>query len=543
MPRFPCPTLVLALLCTTPSLAQQGVPPATPYADAVKALDAYIARQVEQHKLPALSVALVDDQKVFWARGYGLADPKRKTPATAETVYRVGSVSKLFTDLAVMQLVERGALDLDESVTKYLPDFKPRNRFGKPITLRQLMTHRSGLVRESPVGNYFDPDGPSLEKTVRSLNDTDLVCEPGTKTKYSNAGIAVVGLVLEQTQKQPFAKYLQRTLLSSLDMHSTSFEPQPAITERLAKAIMWTYHGREFPAPTFELGMAPAGCMYSNVLDLSRFLGVLFAKGKRGEEAIVKPETLETMWTPQLAKAGTKVGFGLGFNVSQFQNRRRIGHTGAIYGFATDLSALPEDKLGVVVIASCDCANAVTTKIADIALSHLLAVKEKKPLPTIERTIPIDPKRVRELAGRYQGKSRSFDLIASAGRLYYLPAQGFRMELRQAGDDLVTEDRLGMGGKIHVTDKGLRIGKEDFTRIAASKPPAVPEKWRGLIGEYGWDHNTLFILEKDGKLHALIEWFFLYPLTEESENVFGFPPNLGLYHDEKLVLCHGSNDG
>ncbi len=536
MPRFLCSAVALVVVCAPPCLAEPGVPAAAPYAGAVKALDAFIARQVEERRLPALSVALVDDQKIVWAQGYGFTDPKRKTPATAETVYRVGSVSKLFTDLAVMQLVERGVLDLDEPVTKYLPDFKPRNPFKKAITLRQLMTHRAGLVRESPVGNYFDPDGPSLEKTVRSLNDTELVYEPGTKTKYSNAGIAVVGLVLETTQKQPFAKYLQRTLLSSLGMDSSSFEPQPAIMEKLAKAIMWNYQGREFPAPTFELGMAPAGCMYSTVLDLSRFLGVLFAKGKRGDEVIVKPETLETMWTPQFARAGTKEGFGLGFHVGRFHDRRRIGHTGAIYGFATDLSALPEDKLGVVVIASCDCANAVTTKIADVALEHLLAVKTKKPLPAIERTTPIDPRRVRELAGRYQGKTRSFDLIASAGRLYYLPALGFRVELRQAGDDLVAEDRLGMGAKMHVTDKGLQIGKETFTRVEVSKPADIPAKWRGLIGEYGWDHNTLYILEKDGKLHALIEWFFLYPLTEESENVYAFPPDVGLYHGEKLIF-------
>src|SRR5262249_9762046 len=153
----------LSLSCVWPALAQERVPPARPYTAAVKALDAFIARQVEQRKLPALSVALVDDQKVVWARGYGFRDPRTKTPADARTVYRVGSVSKLFTDLAVMQLVARGALDLDAPVTKYLPDFKPRSRFGKAITLRHLMAHRSGLVREPPVGNYFDPDQPSLE--------------------------------------------------------------------------------------------------------------------------------------------------------------------------------------------------------------------------------------------------------------------------------------------------------------------------------------------------------------------------------------------
>src|SRR5439155_10273285 len=144
-------------------------------------------------RLPALSIALVDDQRIVWARGFGFADPKAKKPATAETVYRVGSVSKLFTDIAIMRLVEQGKLDLDAPVTKYLPDFKPVNPYDKPITLRQLMTHRSGLVRESPVGHYFDPTEPTLAETVASLNKTELVYKPETKTKYSNAAIATAG--------------------------------------------------------------------------------------------------------------------------------------------------------------------------------------------------------------------------------------------------------------------------------------------------------------------------------------------------------------
>jgi serine beta-lactamase-like protein LACTB len=530
------PCLLFCITFPSAAPAQPAVAPAPSYADAVKRLDPVIADLVAHHRLPGLSVALVDDQKVVWARGYGFQDPKRKLPATPDTVYRVGSVSKLFTDLAVMQCVERGQLDLDAPVTRYLPGFRPRNPSGKPITLRHLMTHRSGLVRESPVGNYFDPEGPSLEQTVGSLNSTELVYAPGARTKYSNAGIAVVGLVLQKTQKQAFAPYLKKTLLAPLAMKSSSFEPEPAVVEKLAKAVMWTYHGREFPAPTFELGVAPAGCMYSTVLDLSRFLSALFDGGKAGGRRIVKSETLEKMWTPQFVKAGTKEGFGLGFMVSRFHGKRRVGHGGAIYGFATDVSALPDDKLGVVVIASCDCANAVTGHIAELALDHMLAVRDKKPLPAAAPTQPVGTKQLRELAGRYRGKDRSFDLVASAGKLYLQPDRGFRMELRRQGDALVSDDRLSVGLKLVPAERGLRIDKAVYNRADAELPAPVPARWRGLIGEYGWDHNTLYVLEKEGRLHALIEWFFLYPLKEESENVYAFPADAGLYHGEKLVF-------
>jgi serine beta-lactamase-like protein LACTB len=501
------------------------------------ALDAFITRSVEQYRLPALSIALVDGDRVLWSKGYGFADPGRKLPATAETVYSVVSVSKLFTDLAVMQLVEQGKLDLDAPVTTYLGDFKPGNPFGKAITLRQLMAHRSGLVREPPVGNYFDAGTTSLARTVASLNDTTLVYEPGQKTKYSNAGIAVVGYVLEKTQKEAFPVYLRRTLLEPMGMKSSSFEPTAAVKERLAKALMWTYPGREFPAPTFELGMAPAGCMYSSVLDLSRFLSVLFRQGKLEDgKQLVKPETLKQMWTRQFTST-KETTFGLGFNLSQWKGRLRVGHGGAIYGFATDLSALPDDRLGVAVITSCDCANAVATRIADLALEALLARREKKVPPVPEATSPLPEKEARTLAGRYQSKDQAVDLIESAGRLYYLPARGgFRSEVRRLGKSLVLDDRLGQGLKIEADGKQVRIGKDVYQRVEVSMPALVKSSWRGLIGEYGPDHLKLVILEKDGKLHALIEWFFLYPLQEESADVYLFPKEFGLYHGEKLVF-------
>src|SRR6266851_894161 len=280
---------VLLAAASAPLYADPNVPAAKPYEEVAKALEALITHELADKDLPALSIALVDDQTVVWAKGFGFADPQAKKPATADTVYRVGSVSKLFTDLAVMQLVEKGTLDLDAPVTKYLPDFKPGNRFDKAITLRQLMSHRSGLVREPPVGHYFDPDNPSLAKTIQSLNRTELVYEPEKRTKYSNAAIATVGFVLEETQKKAFPRYPQQTLLDPLGMKHSSFEPDPVLTKDLAKGVMWTYQGREFPAPTFELGEAPAGCLYTTVLDLAKFQSCLFAGGKVNGKPFIKP--------------------------------------------------------------------------------------------------------------------------------------------------------------------------------------------------------------------------------------------------------------
>src|SRR5262249_16724046 len=142
----------LALLAAVAAAALTAFAPAQPvvetrYAPAITRLEKLIAHEMEDKRLPAVSIALVDDQRIVWPKGFGYADPAAKQPATEDTVYRVGSVSKLFTDIAVMQLVERGEIDLDAPVTKYLPDFAPVNPFKTAITLRHLMSHRAGLVR------------------------------------------------------------------------------------------------------------------------------------------------------------------------------------------------------------------------------------------------------------------------------------------------------------------------------------------------------------------------------------------------------------
>ena len=528
--------LLLFLACQS---SAEKITPRSDYREVAKELERIITHEMEDKKLPAVSIALVDDQEIVWAQGFGFADPDRKIPATASTVYRVGSVSKLFTDIGIMQLVERGLINLDAPITDYLPDFKPENPFGKLITLRQLMSHRSGLVREPPVGNYFDDTAPTLKQTVASLNHTRLVYEPEVRTKYSNAGIGVAGYVLEKTQGQPFAKYLQHTVLDPMGLKNSSFEPAGKIIKHLAKARMWTYDGQEFPAPGFEMGMSPAGSMYSTVLDLGRFTSLLFNIGKKDGKQILKTETLKQMWTPQFSKPGATQGFGIGFSISELDGHRRIGHGGAIYGFATQLYALPDQKIGVVAVTSMDIANTVMRRIANHALKAMLAAKNGDAIPEMQLTGEVDSTLARQLDGNYKSGENTIELIERNGKLH-LWNGSFRAQLKALGDTLISDDRLSYGTKVvPVANNQLLVEGKTFTRRKDFLPDPTPEKWLGLIGEYGWDYNTLYILEKEGHLHALIEWFFLYPLSEISENIFAFP-DFGLYHGEKLVFKRNS---
>lgn len=529
-------TVFLPLFTAVVVTQSAGESPAkTDYQPVIGRLEQAIAFEMQTKKLPALSIALVDDQEVVWATGFGFADRQKQRRATADTVYRVGSVSKLYTDLAIMELVEQGKIDLDAPLATYLPDVQVKNPFDRPITLRQLMSHRSGLVRESPVGNYFDPDEPTLEASVLSLNGTELVYEPEQRSKYSNAGIAAVGLVLERVQQKPFNECLQRMVLEPLGLDRSSFALTDDIRPHVADALMWTYDGREYPAPEFKLGTAPAGNLYSTARDQAMFLRALFAHGRGARGQLVKPETLIAMFEPQFAAEGQTDGYGLGFAVRQFEGRRRVGHGGAVYGFATEVAGLPDDKLGVVVVTNVDVANAVVRRISDYALRWMIAAREGKPLDPYPTSEPLDAARAAQLAGSYLDGEQRVDIVARGNRLI-VPVGDYIDEVRQDSQGLVVDGRINVGTRVATPDDDtLVIGTRTLRRTDNPLPGDIPDHWRGLIGEYGWDHNTLYIFEHHGQLWSLIEWFFFYPLREISEDVYAFPTS-GLYDGERLIF-------
>jgi D-alanyl-D-alanine dipeptidase len=298
---------------------------------------------------------------------------------------------------------------------------------------------------------------------------------------------------------------------------------------------MWTYDGKTFEAPTFRLGMIPAGSLYSTVGDLGRFLTVLLAHGKTGRGTLLKPATLEQMWSPQFPNPGGRV-FGLGFVVGALDGRRMVGHGGAIYGFATTLDLLPDDKLGVVVTATEDAANAVTDRIAAEALRLVLAQRSGKAATLAAPTAPISREVGRKISGRYGEREAAVDLVYLGGKLNMLSLDGGEQkELRQMGNDFIEDGILGYGTMVRPLKDGIQIGSTTVPRVQITKPGDIPDKWKGLIGEYGWDHDILYVFEKEGRLSVLIEWVEYDPLTEVSEDVFQFPGR-GLYDGEKAAF-------
>lgn len=529
-------TLILfsALLAAGVAFAQ-NVPAGPSHAPLARLVSEAIRYELADKKIPALSIALVDGDSIVWAEGFGFADPTVKSPATASTVHRVGSVSKLFTDIALMRLVEQGKVALDAPVTRYLPAFAPTNRFQSPITVGMLMTHYSGLVRESPVGNYFDPTEPSLAASIASLNETEVIYPPGTRLKYSNAGIGVVGRVVEVVTGKPLAEVVQREILEPLQLQSSSFILKPALKERLAKGEMWTLHGRAFEAPKFELGLAPAACLYSTALDLAKFSLFLL---NPANSSILKPETLRQMWEPQFGTPETPSQIGLGFFLSSIQNHQAVGHNGAMYGFATQFSVLPDAGLAVAVIATRDFANSVTDRLGHYALECALALRKNAPLPTYARSEELPLAEANALAGHYSTGQRGFELRRNGhdNRVQLTwEHRSFPGILRQRGSQYLLDSAAGHGPVIEPRSGKLVINNVEYSRIEKTRPAPLRAEWEGLIGEYGWHHDILYVLERNGQLWCLIEFFEMNPLTHLEGDRFKFP-DAGMYRSEPVIF-------
>lgn len=539
-PRLITCLLLCGMLLLFPSMSRCAEEVPADYAEVLHRLTESIKSEQESKQLPALSICLVDDSRVVWSAGFGASDSD-EPPVSSGTVYRVGSVSKLFTALAVKRLAVEGKVELDADVKSYLPEFSPENQFDSPITLRNLLSHQSGLVRETPVGSYFDPDGPSLEETVLSLNQTQLVFAPGTRTKYSNAAVSVAGRVVERVAGVPFEQYVQESILEPLQMHRSSFLPKASIQANLPNAWMWSHHRDRFPAPEFLLGIRPAANLYSTVDDLAKLIMAMISDRALPADLGLSREHLNEMILLNSAQQLEGHQYGLGFRLGELDGRTTFGHGGAVYGFATQFKGLPEERLGVVVAVALDGANGVANRIADYALRAMLAHQESRPIPNIESSRELDPGEADRLEGKYAAGDESMEIYKYGNEAYL--KHGYNIgPIRKASDAFVVDDVLKYGPELDWSEEDSTIlmrGKK-WKQLEEDLPPECPQHLKGLIGEYGWDHNILYIYEDRGQLWALIEWFYYYPLTEVGENVFAFPES-GLYHDERIVFSRNDS--
>ncbi len=371
---------ILLAACANAQPPEPG-PVARDDLDAVKRqVTALIAQEMREFKLAGLSIALVDDQQVVWSQGFGWADAKARRPATPQTLYRVGSISKLFTATAAMQLVEQGRLELDAPVREVLPEFEPRSRFAdsRRITPRQLLTHHSGLPRDIAHGMWAASPA-RFTRVTADLSRQDAVYPPDMVVSYSNLGFDVLGHAVERLSGRAFETRLQEAVFAPLGMKDSSFSAGLPGVALAAQA----HKGGE-PSQEPALRDVPAGGMNSSVLDLGRFLSMVFAQGRAvGGVAVLRPQSVSEMLAVQNGGVPLDLGFanGLGWMLSSLGPRAIQGagpvahHGGATVNFRSQMVALPEHRLGVVVLTNDAAGQRAVDRVAVRALSLLLQAR------------------------------------------------------------------------------------------------------------------------------------------------------------------------
>jgi len=509
----------------------------TDYTKSIAKLERIVREELVTHQLHGMAVALVDDQRIVYSEGFGNVN--------RDSIFRAGSISKLFNALAVMQLVEQGKLDLDVSIEAYGTQFKIVVPFENvpALTLRQLLCHRSGMIRESPVGGYFDFTEPGLEKTVASIRSCVLVNPPNTKTRYSNVGPSIAGQIVAKVAGADYAQYQQEHLLKPIGMASSSFVLAGVPRQRLAKSYMRVANGRggfaEQEAPVFDLGTIPAGNLFTTAEDLARFLSTLAAEGSAHGRQIVSKTTLQQMWTPQLVK--DEIGFGLGFMVGKIRKHKAISHNGAVYGHSASVVLLPDAKIGAVFLCNDDIVNGNVSRLSNQALGLMLEAKLGEPMTPLPAPIAVSAEALAPFAGEYESAATWAELEVKRGELIGRigghPVQMVPIEpLKFLVDGRVADRSPAIFARNptgEVTSFVTAAGQK-FLRVAPSADAEPCPLWKSYVGNYGPSFIPLVVSVRHGHLYAMTENLCDYRMTPINRNVFAFPA--GLYADEHLVF-------
>jgi D-alanyl-D-alanine carboxypeptidase len=326
--------------------------------DSLELLCAWVEAQMAQREQPGLSIGIVFDQQLVWAKGFGYADLERKVPATPTTLYRIASITKLFTSTAILQLRDEGKLQLDDPLARHLPWFQIKQRFpsAPPVTLRHLLTHTSGLPREAAFPYWVDNEFPDMTAIRERLPDQETALATETKWKYSNLGLTLLGEVVSAVAGTPWADYIEQKILKPLGMENTFACTVPAGHPQLAVG-----YGRRLPNQPRQIGphsdtrgIAPSANMTSCVEDLAKFAMLQLRDGPRRGQQVLCGSSLREMQRVHWLNPDWSAGRGLGFYVWRLNGKTLAGHGGALQGYRTDFQVCPEDKAAVIVLTNAD---------------------------------------------------------------------------------------------------------------------------------------------------------------------------------------------
>jgi CubicO group peptidase (beta-lactamase class C family) len=507
---------------------QQPAPPIRQgdTAAALGQLDAWVQQQMRHHASANLSVAVLDGQQLAWSAGYGLADPSTQRPATARTHYRAGSISKVFTTMATMQLVEQGRLDLDAPLSEALPAFRIRSRFttARPVTARQILQHRSGLPSDRAQGMWTD-DPQSLSDLVLALRDEHLAFPPGEVQSYCNLGFSLLGAAIEHLSGEPFANWMQRRLLEPMGMVDSAFETAPPTGPNAAAAL--DIKGKAEPEP--GLRDMPAGGLNTTVVDLLQLARLWFSEGRMTGRQILAPSSLAAMGTtPATLPLRDQASVGLGWHLLD-EELDGVGpllwHAGGTPHHHAQLMLLPQLRLAVAVMSSAvsagELANDTALKALALMATARTGIDPVRPLR--QGADPAHPPApVSDHAGHYDTPMGVVRIASQGGTQAEVGVAGQRLRLVRRPDGYLKLQyrvlglfpvNLGKLGEVAFTRHDEPDGqawllarrKGRFTLVGTRlEPEPIPPAWHQRLGTYRYTGDDPFLAQQF-KVVRLIE--------------------------------------
>lgn len=500
------------LLVPTANVVAQPTAPAAheraSESSVIRTLRREIPQIMAEGHVVGLTIALVDGHKTVWRAGFGDANREAGRSATPRTLFHIGSTSKTMTAMAVMQLVERGLVDLDDPFAKYVPQLRLLPRFhGDAITVRDVMTHHSGIPGD--LMNIPEiattPDNQFDEVVLRSLARQQPVRRAGAAWAYSNLAITLLQNVVENVTGQSFEQYTRQHIFRPLGMSSSSFDDAKQAPRRVAAAYQYVdgVTPEAVRMPREYVNIRPAGSVYSNARDMSRYLKAMISLGRApGGPRVLQSETVRQMITPQPASPWDRmffkqglvwwIGYGPGWL------RGVVNHGGDTYMHHTMAAWSPEQRVGVFVsVNTATNAAPVVRAVWQRALSLLLTAKTglvpappAQPSPVAEP----DPEGMRRMVGRYATNEglllveRHGDGLTVTPGAQHPDAVPYDVSLRRDGWYTAADDAASLKLIRIEGQRALLIRTADGVKglfaEAVHRFPRVNRAWRGRLGTY-----------------------------------------------------------
>lgn len=337
-----------------------------------KEIDQFVIAEMQRKHIPGVTLAVVKEGKVIKSKGYGMANVELNVPATADTVYKIGSISKPIIATAIMILVEEGKIGLDDKVSKYL---EGTPEAWKDISIRNFLAHTGGVVRESPTfnGNRVQPDAD----VIKGAYPLPLRFTPGEKYEYCNVGYFSLAEIITRVSGKPWPEFLSERIFKPLGMNATRTTTFFDIVPN--RATGYSYREDKLFNSEIYTALRPSGAFLSTVGDMAKFEAALYS-GK-----LLKKETLDQMWTPFKLNDGKDSIYGLGWFTGAVNGRKRINHGGSLNGFRSEFARYVDDKVTVIVLTNLNENNP-----AEIAIGVAgIYVPALKPPPAPKPATPV----------------------------------------------------------------------------------------------------------------------------------------------------------